>query len=158
MTTDIYLRLTQGKHARIGATDFPKASAHKWYAVRSKWTFYAATNIKGRRVYLHRFLLGLGTGRDQVVDHINHDGLDNRRENLRICTPSMNSLNRRDSIERADIAGTYRNKGRWSAKLKFGGRVIHLGTFDTQWEAAIAYTAARTVVMAYAEAAHVSAA
>lgn len=158
MTTHIYLRLTQGQHAQIDASDFELVSAHKWYAVKTKWTYYAATNIAGKRVYLHRLLMGLGPGRKQVVDHINHNGLDNRRENLRVCTSVMNALNRRDSVDRVDTTGVYRNRGRWSSKIGFEGRVIHLGTFDTQREAGIAYAAARAVVMELAEESHVSAA
>lgn len=146
MTTHIDVRLTQGQFARIDASDFPIVSKHKWYAMRWKHGFYARTNIGGKVVFMHRLILGLGSGRDIVVDHINHDGLNNTRINLRACTPQMNTLNRRSRIGSSDIAGAWKNGDRWSSRITIGGKKVYLGSFPTREEAGIAYSAAKRVI------------
>lgn len=91
--------LTQGKFAKVSPEDFERVSQFKWhashesrgtkwYAVRWKW-------VNGRRykIRMHRFILDLPPGildEDRVVDHCNHDPLDNRRENLEIITQAEN--------------------------------------------------------------------
>jgi len=83
----------------IDAADLPAVlSLGLWYAQRRRWTYYAActTGPRGHRVTvrLHRFLMQPSA--DMEVDHVNHDGLDNTRGNLRIVTPDVNKLNLRD--------------------------------------------------------------
>lgn len=78
-----------------------------------------------------------------MVDHINHDPLDNRRRNLRPCSFCQNMANRRKSSQKM----TSKYKGvcwhkmgkKWCAQLKSGGRAHHLGLFDTERQAAVAY-------------------
>jgi hypothetical protein len=68
-----------------------------------------------------------------VVDHINGNGLDNRRCNLRICTPAQNGLNSRPRVDgKSRFKGVFPHGDRWRAKV--GGR--HLGLFDDEVEAA----------------------
>jgi hypothetical protein len=76
--------LTQGKEAVIDAADLPRVAALAWHAdySRAARRWYAVhTRPDDRRLYLHRFLLGAGP--DEIVSHVNGDGLDNRRANLR---------------------------------------------------------------------------
>lgn len=108
--------------------------------------FYACVRptIDGRRspLYLHRLILGAKKG--ERVDHINGNGLDNRRENLRFATASGNGANSR----------TYRNntsgykgvhwehrRGKWYANLTHQGKTIFIGRFDLPEDAARAYDA-----------------
>jgi len=97
---------------------------------------------------LHRWLMDVpdGTGYRLIVDHINRDRLDCRRENLRIVTPSQSNLNR--AIAARDLPlGVYRTRtGRYHAALKRNRVQYHLGTFDNPEQAAAAVAAARSVV------------
>lgn len=82
------------------------------------------------------------TPRHLVCDHINRNGLDNRKQNLRNCTKEENNLNRpsqRNGISR--YKGVYWNKnaGRWAACIKRRGKKRHLGYFDDERSAARAY-------------------
>lgn len=90
--------LTQGKVALVDDEDFEKLNKHKWCAHRgSSDIWYAERGIyikKTRKVHhvrMHRVITNVKKGKD--VDHKNHNGLDNRKENLRICTRSQNSIN-----------------------------------------------------------------
>lgn len=82
-----------------------------------------------------------------VVDHINHDKNDNRRENLRVCTRRENMLNQQTrSDSKTGLKGVLNRRGRYYAYIKLEGRQEHLGVFSTKEEAAMAYdTAARKV-------------
>lgn len=82
-------------------------------------------------------LLGIeGLPRGTVVDHINRNPLDNRRENLRVTTQQVNTLNANRQPGESGIIGVSRNKKRWSATVCHNYKTIHLGTFDTPKEAA----------------------
>jgi len=135
--------LTRGQCALVDDADFETVvSAGKWQAAPGCNTFYARhayrRDGKVRHVHMHTLLLmSLG------VDHIDGNGLDNRRQNLRPATGSQNAMNRatpRDNT--SGFKGVHRNRLRWQAQIKAGGRRISLGTFDTPEEAARAYDAA----------------
>lgn len=77
------------------------------------------------------------------VDHISRCRWDNRANNLRVATPSQNSMNRPGSKKKASsYKGVYlRKDGKWNAKVTFEGNQYHLGTFTDETEAALAYNA-----------------
>lgn len=137
--------LSRGLVAIVDDADHDAVSAQgSWYADPSRGTFYARRNVwlDGRRcvgVKMHRFLTGW-----DLVDHINGDGLDNRRVNLRAATPRENARNRRvrsDSL--SGFKGVRRlSSGTWIARIEVGGRRVSLGSFDTAESAALAYDAA----------------
>lgn len=112
----------------------------KVYAVRSE-----RRRTRRRKIYLHRFIAEAIVGRrlkkSEVVDHINGDGLDNRRENLRVCSQALNSMNRR-SVGAVDYRGVYYDKhaGKYMARIKSPtGERVFLGRFDDPKDAARAY-------------------
>lgn len=76
---------------KVDDDDYENLKSQKWYAGRARYTHYV---IARSGKHMHRILMGDPEG--FVIDHINGDGLDNRRCNLRITTPSENSKNRRD--------------------------------------------------------------
>lgn len=90
------IKLTQGRYALVSDEDFERVSALKWCAsLESRGTkTYAIRWEKRTKIRMHRFILGLPPGKfdpeERVVDHINHDPLDNRRENLEIVTQEEN--------------------------------------------------------------------
>lgn len=100
----------------------------------------------GQVMLLHRWLMNVpvGTGHRVIVDHLNHNVLDCRRENLRLVTPTESNLNRR--LRGRDLPrGVYRspNGKRFVAKIKRHRRNLQLGTFDTADDAAAAFAAAQ---------------
>jgi hypothetical protein len=92
---------------------------------------------------MHREVIDIPQG--LVCDHTNHNGLDNRKTNVRPATSSQNSCNAR---KRTKTISRYRgvsrdaSSNRYRARIKLNGRQIHLGTFDDQEQAAKAYDAA----------------
>lgn len=107
------------------AVDLPLLEGHSWFVHGGG---YAYAKIGGRHVRMHRLLLGVGA--DRVVDHINHNRLDNRRANLRACTPGENC---RNSV-RADggVVGIGRTTdGRYFARIAVDGKRYWLGCFKS---------------------------
>jgi len=78
------------------------------------------------------------------VDHANHDGLDNRRANLRLATRSQNIANQRKKRGASSYKGVYRLRdcNRWGAQIYRNGSKRHLGTFKDEVDAALAYDCA----------------
>jgi Cu2+-containing amine oxidase len=93
-------------------------------------------------IFLHRLILNAGKG--LVVDHINYNGLDNRRANIRECSVSENSSNRRKPRKPSSTSnylgvGFYISRGLWRARGVKAGKEYHLGLFKNEIDAAIAY-------------------
>lgn len=135
-----WISLGDGEFALVDATAVDLLGDHVWGWMQGKTTKYAVRQEGGRRVLMHRVIAGVPSG--LLVDHINHDGLDNRRENLRAATYAQNSANSRKKrgkstpykgIERSDSAAS------WSARMRVNGRRLHLGSFATPEAAARAY-------------------
>lgn len=140
----IEIRLTQGKVAIIDDEDLPLVSQHKWYAHACRRTFYATTNIvvPGKRTILrmHRLILAAKPG--QEVDHIDGDGLNNRRANIRLCLQSQNAMNHRKKLNSKSMykgVTMYPRKSPWQANIAVNGTRIYLGSFTSETAAALAY-------------------
>lgn len=148
------LRLTQGKVALVDDADFEiLVSNGKWQAIEKKpGQFYASKSIfvtkhRKHHIAMHRFLLGV-TDKSIQVDHINGDGLDNRRENLRLCTQTQNNANNRIGIRnKSGFKGVswFKPVSKWRATIVFNKKQTSLGYFTDPKEAAKAYNAAAEV-------------
>ncbi|MHC4889112.1 MAG: HNH endonuclease, partial [Planctomycetota bacterium] len=132
--------LTQGKFAIVDVEDYDWLIQYKWHACKCKNTFYAGRVEGGKTIRMHREIMRAPKG--LVCDHINHNGLDNRKSNLRLCTNAQNCYN-----QRASASGTSKYKGvswhkcssKWSARIRCDGKFYNLGDFDDQMEAAMVY-------------------
>lgn len=132
------VQLTHGKVAVIDLIDWSLVSRHTWHARprRDGKGFYA---VNGAGTRMHRLLLGVWDSR--IVDHIDGDGLNNRRSNLRAGTQSQNCVNRKETPGRY-LRGARPKKGKWQAYIKYQGKQKSLGYFTSEVEAHQAYVAA----------------
>lgn len=143
MKAHVEIPLTGGEIALVDVDDWPLVSCYHWCASRGRWGTYVVANTvaNGRRtmVKLHRLILGAEPG--QQVDHRNHNGLDNRRANLRVATPSQNAANNRPTTGRSGYKGVgwHKARGKWRAYITVDRQTRHLGLFEDPWEAAQAY-------------------
>lgn len=141
-----YITLTQGMYAIVDTVDAHEISRLNWIAMRRKHGVYAQCHVgshEGKRTTLlmHRFILDAPDG--CFVDHISGDGLDNRRENLRITDAFGNARNRRiNANNTSGYKGVHFSNGKWVAKIKLNNKRKHLGSFSTVEEAAAAYAEA----------------
>jgi hypothetical protein len=129
MTSIIEIPLTQNKVAIIDAEDWELVSKYKWCASKGLNTFYAYNSRQG--LCMHRLILS--TPRGVFTDHIDRDGLNNRRSNLRIATHSQNTINSKTSGKL--LRGVRINGKRFVGQIMHNYRQIYLGTFDTEIEA-----------------------
>jgi len=127
-----YIPLTRGLHAIVDAEDYEWLSQYKWQAHRTpSGGIYAVHGTSRGQVFMHRMIMRPPEG--MVVDHINGNGLDNRRCNLRICTPPENSRNRRKHVDgKSRFIGVSPCGEKWQV---FVGR-RYVGVFDDEVEAA----------------------
>lgn len=141
-----FVPLTQGMWAAVDLADLPLVRPYTWCVTARSRTLYAraADPAKGGHVYMHRLVLGLERGdRRRVVDHANGLGIDNRRANLRVATPSENNANvPRRRHNASPYKGVRRDGPRWTARIIVQGVETHLGSFLAAEDAARAYDAA----------------
>jgi len=141
------IELTQCEVALVDDADHEWLSQHKWYVNNTGTYLYAARTIwdpatkKKRRLYMHRAILDAPA--HLQADHINHNGLDNRRANLRLCTMAQNQANsrkrRRHTSSRFKGVSWHKATRNWRAAIKIGQHHKTLGYFEDEVEAARAY-------------------
>ena len=141
------IALTKGQFAIVDAEDFSWLKQWKWVAGWNKTSFsyYAYRQNKGFTTYMHREILNLTKGDKLICDHINHDTLDNRRENLRICTSSQNNAHsKKQTGSKSALKGAswHSQTDKWTAEIWHQGKKIYLGFFDTDLLAHLAYVKA----------------
>jgi hypothetical protein len=100
-------------------------------------TLYAQCFLNKKKVRIHRLLLP----ESKIVDHINHDGLDNRRKNIRACTVREN-LSNLINQGKSKYVGVFKDGKVWRGVIQIKGKSNYLGRFKTELEAANAYQVA----------------
>ncbi len=129
--------LTQGKFAQVDDEDYEYLNQFKWFAHKSKRTFYAEhTDKKGKTLKMHRVILK-ETNPKTEIDHEDHDGLNNQKYNLKKCVGFKNCHNRQpDKNSSSKYKGVFYAKieKKWAAAI-----TVHIGKFETENEAALAY-------------------
>ena len=141
------LKLTRNQVALVDDGDFDEIRKYKWRAIKRRYGGYAAISQiynphtqKLQTIYMHRQIMSCPQGMD--IDHIDHNTLNNQRNNLRICTRSQNmanGLSRKNSS--SQYKGVYycKQTKRWAANLTHEGKVVWLGRHKTEIEAAKVY-------------------
>ena len=139
-----YVPLTRGYEATIDASDAHLIDGVNWHALVSRRTVYGArTDLSTgapRGVLLHRIIMGEPAGLE--IDHIDGNGLNNARENLRVATAAQNKQNRKMQKNNASgLKGASWHKGdkKWQAVISFNGKSRYLGMFETKEDAHGAY-------------------
>jgi len=121
--------------ALIDLEDIDKIKDIKWHkSEKQRSTFYCINSKFGR---LHRFILDI-TDKNIFVDHINHNGLDNRKSNLRTCCNAENICNcHTPKNNKSGCKGVYycKERGKWAAQVTINNKTKSLGRFDTYEEA-----------------------
>jgi len=149
-----WLHLTAGRFALVDEDVFDDLSRRSWrWHEGGRSTGHAASGDRSSFVLLHHAVLGVDT--NTHVDHRNNDGLDCRRENLRIADKQKNAANRGKFTGREGRVFTSRYKGvvdrsaylspeamPWLARIRVEGQLIRLGRFASEREAATAYDSA----------------
>lgn len=134
------IKLTQDKEVIVDAEDYEKFNVFKWYYSVGYANRDTRTKDGGRVISMHRELMNAGD--NEMVDHINGNTLDNRKENLRFCTKSTNAMNRGiPSNNKTGYKGVHYYKAykNYQAYISCNKKRINLGYFKTAEEAAIAY-------------------
>lgn len=137
------IELTKGYFAKIDAEEYDKVAIRKWSVEIKNRRNYAKCCIGSKTTLMHRHILGI-TDTNIHVDHINHNGLDNRKSNLRISTVLQNSFNRRSnngSTSQYKGVSWKSERNKWRAEIRVGGKDKQLGYFNSEIEAARKYDA-----------------
>ena len=131
--------LTRGKYAIVDPDDYKRLNKYTWHASGGGEKLYAKRVKKNRSVSMHREIITVPG--DLVVDHINHNRLDNRKANLRPATPAQNSWNRLIKKRGNRFRGVDWDKKekKWRTRLTHNRSRITMGYFDDELEAARTY-------------------
>lgn len=130
----VTIPLTRGYIATVDVEDLDLVKNYSWSAIPHRNTVYARALINGRMMTLHQYLMGSGNG--VMADHVDRDGLNNRRSNLRLCNDTENKMNRGpDRDNQLGLKGVRQAGSRFLARIQSS----QIGYFDSAEDAARAY-------------------
>ncbi len=139
--------MAQPKYAKVDPGDYERLRKYEWLAHKGGNCFYTRGYVpvdkagKKRLIYMHQMVIEVPEG--MVIDHINHDGMDNRSANLRPATHAQNMRHRKKYLGAmySKYKGVHWHKlqKRWYSRITFEKKNIHLGCFRDEIEAAKAY-------------------
>ena len=135
-----YIPLIKCGFAVVDAEDYERLVKYKWYLCQEGYLFYAFRYAGRQQVRMHREIMNAPKG--VTVDHIDRNGLYNRKRNLRLCSRRQNSYNRRGNSRcTSQYKGVYLHKssGKWIARITCGGENNYLGLYENERDAARAY-------------------
>lgn len=141
--------VSKDKYAIVDRDDYAWASTKRWfklktsnkrlYASRNEWISGVPRRKANHTIIMHREIMGTPDGME--TDHINGNGLDNRKSNLRICTKSRNMHNQQKTRGSSRYKGVYWNKHahKWHSSVTLGKQRFYLGIYNSEEDAALAY-------------------
>jgi hypothetical protein len=143
------IKLTQNKIALVDNEDYERLTKWSWYVVKKGHNYYAVRQFrlfgKKKIVYMHRQALEYNNfvfGKNLSVDHIDHNGLNNQKHNLRVVNSKQQAQNRKKTKKKTSkFKGVCWDKlnEQWRAYIKVNGKELYLGLFDNEKKAAKEY-------------------
>jgi len=130
----------------IDLEDYDKIKEYKWYVKKDYYSgcFYVSshdlTTKNKKSIRLHRIVMDAKS--DQIIDHVNHDTLDNRKQNLRFCSHQENMRNKgklKNTSSKYKGVSFHKRDKIYTAHITIDKKLIHLGTFKNEIQAAMAY-------------------
>lgn len=141
------IKLSKKYETIVDDEDYEYLNQWKWYTFKSRPNLiYVTRRINNKTIYLHRFILNI-TNKNTIIDHIDGNPLNNQKSNLRICTQSENMQNAR---KHKNCSSKYKgvcwdkNRNKWIVNLDINKKRIHIGRFNLEKDAALAYNKAAT--------------
>jgi hypothetical protein len=128
--------LTQGQVAMVDPEDYDELMKHRWTLNRNRGNMYACRRVKRKQILMHRVIMKAPEG--LVVDHIDGNGLNNCKSNLRVCTREQNSFNIRPRGGSSRFKGVsyVKRTGKYRAVIGYKRGKIDIGEFDDPVDAA----------------------
>lgn len=143
------LLLTKGHFAIVDADLFDYLSQWKWMVKKSRNLFYGGRKVRvengfTKTMMLHRQIMGLALDDKRRVDHIDGNGLNCTKANMRVCSQGENARNRHVSLGSCKYKGVHWDKdaGKFRSVIMKEGKRFHIGRFDCEHEAAARYNEA----------------
>lgn len=155
-----HVKLTQGQTMRVAETDLPKLAPYRWFAQQDTHTCYARANVRLENggwamLHAHRLLVGLDFGDRRMVDHLDHNGLNNLPSNLQVVAGSKENQynqrgkrcrrNGRSTSSRRPGVSWHKPLHCWRSQICVDGRKTHLGLFKDESDAGESYNRAKAV-------------
>ncbi len=139
------IKLSQGKVALVDDEDFERVNEKAWHASKSRGLFYARSSTyvdkKCRCIHLHRYILNC-ENIEIEIDHIDGNGLNCQKKNLRECTHSQNMMNKKPYKNGTSLyKGVHfqKSNNKYVATIRINGKQKHLGYYTKEIDAAIEY-------------------
>lgn len=134
----VRIHMTRGMVAVIDIGDLPLVEGMGWCPIRGRSKWYAKHG-KSPLILMHRHIMQAKPG--ELIGHIDRDGLNNRRSNLRVATHSQNCRNKQSDVGVSGLRGVHwhGDKGKWAAVTTVHGKRIYGGYFNNPVDAARAY-------------------
>ena len=139
------IALSQGKFAQVDDEDYDYLMQWKWWAGKSTNVFYAGRNVRNDRlrttIKMHRIIMGYNSHK-LCIDHIDGDGLNNQRCNLRFATKPENNMNKKSSIGSSSVYKGVcwdKNSNKWISQIRRDGRKVYFKRFINEIDAAKQY-------------------
>lgn len=142
------IKLTQGYVATVDNEDYDRVNQFKWQIKKCGNAIYACGWVgewkNKKRMAMHRFIMNIPLNDIRKIDHADHDGLNNQKSNLRICTQFENMKNRISKNGSSKYKGVHWHKRdrKWYAQIRVNKKTIHLGIFAWEDQAALTYNKA----------------
>lgn len=138
------IQLSNGGFAKVDSDDFEWLSKYTWRWIKPRNIYYVVTGIwiKKQSVHsrMHRFIMNANKG--DIVDHVNGNGLDNRKKNLRIVTNAQNCQNQAPQVNKSSKykgVSWFKKNRKWISYIGSREKRTYLGSFSSEIDAALAY-------------------
>lgn len=132
------IELTNGYVALVDDEDFERLNSFNWCMAKRSTGVYAVTNLNGKTVLMHRLILACDSSLQ--IDHIDRDGLNNQKTNLRVATQSQNRANA-VWFNPTGFKGVIKHGRKWLSRIEKSDTKYRIGAFDNPEDAARAYDA-----------------